>query len=96
MVGLNGIGSAPEPANTTQPGARGTREAARTVLERDGVKLSTEAKDMSEAVRLANTHPTSAEIRAEQIAQARHRLEQGAHRIQSFVRVVAARMSGYL
>ncbi|MBN2312235.1 MAG: flagellar biosynthesis anti-sigma factor FlgM [Candidatus Hydrogenedentes bacterium] len=98
MVGIQGIGSVPEPANTGQATGSGKKQAARTAtaVRSDDVLFSEEARGAAEAARLAEIAEADAEMRAEQVARAKQNIEQGTYKILDVVRVVAGRISKYI
>ena len=97
MVGVNGIVSVPEPSNVRKTEASAPRtDGAAARGAADGVKISREAHVAAEAVQAARVDSAGAQIRAERVEQAKRNLEQGAHRVQEVVKLVAARMANQL
>lgn len=93
MVGIEGIiPGAPDPASPTRAGARELPVGRRTESVQDTVLLSPEGQAASRVVQRVD--PTELEI--ERIARAKRNIEQGAHRLQSVLRQVAARVSRYI
>jgi len=99
MVGIQGIGAAPDPANTKQANGSGKRESVRTSLAvtRDDVTITEEAREAAERARMTAAANANAEaIRAEQVARAKQSIEQGTYKIVDVVRVVAQRISRFV
>jgi len=98
MVGINGIGGIPGPANPRQ--VRGTDNGITTqapsAADSDEVLLSDEAKVAAELARLMEAANRQSDVRAEAIERAKQNLEQGVHQILDVVRVVAARVAMHL
>lgn len=99
MVGIFGIGGGPVRANDVeQAQSRATREAApapkkpQTSADKDALAAS----DVARFAGLANMAASDADIRAERVAEAQRNIEQGIHRIQEVVQIVAARISRYI
>ncbi len=95
MVGLEGIGGVKRPANT-EPADLRSKKAARTPasVDKDSVAISSKAQGAAEATRLAGIEDP--ELRMERVERARANIEKGTYKMQSVVRMVAARMSKYL
>ncbi|MEA3364223.1 MAG: flagellar biosynthesis anti-sigma factor FlgM [Candidatus Hydrogenedentes bacterium] len=94
MVGVNGIVNVPEPSNVRKAEAPAPRQdVAAANKNADGIAISREAQAAAEAVQAARQDSPGAEVRAERIAEAKHNLEQGTHRVQEVVKLVAARMA---
>ena len=96
MVGLNGILGIPQPANTNQPKARGGVRDDQGNAAQDSVELSNQTQEASRADQLAEQSKAESEVRAERVAKAKENIENGTYKMQSVVRIVAARMSKYI
>ena len=97
MVGVNGIVNVPEPSNVRKAEAPAPRNGGVAAnVAADGFDISREAKAAAEAVQAMRLDAPGAEVRAERVAQAKRNLQQGAHRVQEVVKLVAARMSKQL
>ncbi len=98
MVGINGIGVIPEPANPRQARATENRIPAQAPNATDGDKvvLSDEAREAASLATLLEAANQQGEVRAEAVERARQNLEQGVHQILDVVRVVAARIAMHL
>ncbi|MBM3288848.1 MAG: flagellar biosynthesis anti-sigma factor FlgM [Candidatus Hydrogenedentes bacterium] len=96
MAGIQGIVGLTAPAGPGPAGERPNRRAgSRTDLALlDQVSFSAEAKGAAEASRLAAS--AADELRTQAVEEARRNIEQGAYKLQSVVRLVAARVSPYL
>ena len=94
MVGINGIGGIPEPLPDRPANVRDRkREVESASVREDGVQISPEAQEAASSARLAREGD---EIRAEQVAAARERIERGDFRLPEVVAEVARRLSKYL
>lgn len=97
MVGINGIGLTPEPANGTRGPAREPRtDFSGAWAVKDNVAISKEAQQASEAARALGASKTQSQYRAERVAEAKAKLEQGTYRIQEVVKLVASRVAVYV
>lgn len=97
MVGVNGIVNVPEPSNVRKAEAAVPRKDAATANKAaDGIAISREGQAAAEAVQAMRQDSLGAEVRAERIAEAKRNLEQGTHRVQEVVKLVAARMAKQL
>ena len=98
MVGINGIGGIPEPANPRQVRSTDNTVAgtASNATDGDEVFFSTEAKEAANVGRLIESASQQSQVRAEAIERARQNIEQGVHQILDVVRVVAARVAMHL
>lgn len=96
MAGIQGIAGLQVPGGNTPVGERpGRRNEVHTDSgQLDRVSISSEAKGAAEAARLAAA--AAEEVRAKAVEEARRNIEQGTYRLQSVVRLVAARISPYL
>ena len=65
-------------------------------MREDGVQISPEAQEAASSARLASLAREGDEIRAEQVAAARERIERGDFRLPEVVAEVARRLSKYL
>jgi len=92
MVGFQRVDGVPEPAIIAK--ANGNPAAPKTQTQvtaaKDEVLISDQARQVSEAVRMAKAK--SSELRAEQIAKAQQDLEQGTHRVVDLIRFIAGRV----
>ena len=93
MVGIQGIGGIPEPANNKQADGRDKEVRVEASSPRDGLEISQQAQEASNAARLVNQAMRDSEIRAERVAEAKAKVEQGAYRVQEIILQVAARLS---
>lgn len=97
MAGIQGINGAPEVANTRANQTRTRKEEeVRTEVRRDGVELSSEAKDAATAGRVIKAAGNDNGIRADKVAAARERLEQGSYKQEHVLRVVARNLLKYM
>jgi len=97
MVGIQGLGGIPEPANNRQaqgkdrPTAPVTPESAD-----DGVSISNEAAQAATAGNIIRQSGQADVIREERIEQAKQNIEEGIYRVQEVVLQVAARLSRFV
>ncbi len=97
MVGVNGIVNVPEPSNVRKAEAQAPRKDVVVAnAATDGVDISREAQAAAVAVQVVRLDSPGAEVRAERVAEAKRNLEQGTHRVQEVVKLVAARMAKQL
>lgn len=94
MAGIQGITGVPEPRSGTRTEGRSPAPAPSTAPTTDGVEISPEAAQAAgTGVVVGSGHE---EIRLERVAEARQRLEEGAHHLQEVVLSVAARLSKFV
>lgn len=98
MVGIESMGIAPVRANNTEQAIGRPRQAASTTnTVVDGVEISAEAQQASQATRLANQASAQQQaIRQARIEEARRKIEEGTYKVQSVVQFVAARLTKYV
>jgi hypothetical protein len=98
MIGFNGIGGLSDAANPSPSTGRARRFDERPVVTdtKDAVEFSSEAAEAAQVVRLASNGQTNDELRAARIEQARENLQNGTHKIQEVVEIVAARITEYI
>jgi hypothetical protein len=96
MVGIRGIFGVPGPANTELSSTQQRKAVTPAAAGQDAVAISQEAQEAAAAARLADTVERGSELRAEQVAEAKRRIEQATYRVQDVVRVVAARITKYI
>jgi hypothetical protein len=65
-------------------------------LLHDAVGLSGEAQAVAQAVQQSFVSVSLSEIRSERVAEAKLNLEQGAHRVQELIKLVAGRLTKFL
>ena len=97
MVGIQGLGGIPEPANNRQ--AQGKDRPSTPVTPAssdDDVSISTEAAKASAAGDIVRRSEESTDIRAERIEQAKQNIEEGTYRVQEVVLQVASRIAHYV
>lgn len=96
MAGIQGIAGLQLPGGNTPASERPNRrnEVRTDSGPLDHVSISAEAKGAAEAARMAAA--AAEEVRAKAVEEARRNIEQGTYRLQSVVRLVAARISPYL
>ena len=96
MIGVQGIGGVPEPANSNRADAHEKSSGVRqtSIFVRDEVQLSEEALAASRLTEMIEqAEERNAEVRAERVAELKSKLEQGSHKVNAVVRFVAARVS---
>ncbi|HOF38537.1 MAG TPA: flagellar biosynthesis anti-sigma factor FlgM [Candidatus Hydrogenedentes bacterium] len=97
MVGINGIGGIPEPLPDRPANVRDRkREVENASVREDGVQISSEAREAASSARLASLVRGGDEVRAEQVAAAKERIERGDFKLPEVVAEVARRLSKYL
>jgi anti-sigma28 factor (negative regulator of flagellin synthesis) len=93
MVGINGIGNVPELANTKPDSVRDRKKTdSSSVNKADGVQISSEAKQATEAARYAQLSQSQDDIRQKEVEEARQNIEQGTYKTVSTILQVAARV----
>ncbi len=98
MVGIHGIGEIPEPANTRQVQGRSKSpdSAPASATDGDGVQISQEAVEASQAADLVARTMDRSGLRHERVEQAKQNIEQGTYRVQEVVLQVAARLAQFV
>ena len=96
MVGVQGIGSIPEPANPRRAQGRASGFDAAGAEARDEVRISPVAQEAASVARLIEEAERQAEVRAEHVAEVKASLERGTYKLQEVVLQVAARVSRYV
>ena len=96
MVGVQGIGSIPEPANPRRVQGRASGFDAAGAEARDEVRISPTAQEAVSVARLLKEAERQAVVRAEHIAEVEASLERGTYKLQEVVLQVAARISRYV
>lgn len=97
MAGIQGINGAPEVANTRANQTRTRKEEeVRTQVKRDGVELSSEAKNAASAGRVMQSASSDSGIRPDRVAAARENLEQGSYQQEHVLRTVARNLLKYM
>jgi hypothetical protein len=97
MVGIPGIGFSTGPAIVTDPRARkSSAQNSSAPAPEDGLQLSPEGERASTVANFLSQSEAQDKFRAEQVAMAKQRIEEGSHRLQQVVYIVAARISKYL
>ncbi|MCL4218246.1 MAG: flagellar biosynthesis anti-sigma factor FlgM [Candidatus Hydrogenedentes bacterium] len=94
MVGIKGIGGVPEPqperpANVRE---RDRRDVRTETSERDDVNISSEAQEAASTARLVQVARQEPDIRADRVAEARQRIDNGEYKDLNVVREVAKRI----
>ena len=95
MVGIQGIGGTPDPANAKQVSDRAKAQAAAAPPAKDGIEISSEAQQASQVARFKELSPGDV-IREDRVAQAKQNLEQGIYRVQEVLLQVANRLAAYV
>ena len=96
MVGIQGIGEIPEPANSRQVQGRSKSPDSAPASATDGVQISQEAVEASQAGDLVARTVDQSGVRHERIEQAKQNIEQGTYRIQEVVLQVADRLAQFV
>jgi len=96
MVGVQGIGSIPEPANPRRAQQLAGGLDAADVEAHDEVRISPAGQEAASVARLLEEAERQAEVRAEHIAEVKASLERGTYKLQEVVLQVAARVSRYV
>ncbi len=98
MVGIQGVGGAPQPSNANQAAVNRYRKASEdAALFGDTLAISDAAKRAAEHARLVQAaSETGSDTLARRVEQAKENLEKGTHRIQSVLLKVAARIGAYI
>ena len=94
MVGIQGIAGVPEPVGGARVRGRSNAPAPSIGPSTDGIEISPQAAQASAAATRATEGQS--EVRLERVAEARQRIEDGAHRLQEVVLHVAARLSRFV
>ncbi len=93
MVGIQGIGEIPEPANSRQVQGRSKSSDSTPARATDGVRISEAAVKATEVADLVARTVDQSGLRHERIEQAKRNIEQGTYRIQEIVLRVADRLA---
>ena len=104
MVGIQGVNGVPEPKSDRPGKVRGDREsnaggsvgASGSSQTKDGVSISSEAKAAADVARVVNVSSTQIDIRADKVAAARERIENGEYKNPEVVAQVAQRLLKFL
>lgn len=97
MVGIKGVGGVPEPTPERPTNVRDRkREEVKSAPSQDGVQISSEAQEAAQASRLTQMAKQEPDVRADRVAAARERLEQGSYKESGVVAEVARRISRLL
>lgn len=95
MAGIQGIAGLAAPASTAPAPDRGSRADGRREPEPgDSALFSSQAVEASLRGKLVAA--SSDDFRDKRVEEARRRLEEGAHRVQTVLLKIAARISPYL
>jgi anti-sigma28 factor (negative regulator of flagellin synthesis) len=90
MAGIQGLGNIPEPVPGRTQNTRDKRpEDTKTSSARDGVQISSAAKDAATANRLTQLAAESPDIRPERVEQAKQNLANNNHKDMDVLRDVA-------
>lgn len=100
MAFVSGVGGgvSAEPARLAEANGRprrlepGTTDAS----DRDGVRISDDARQASEVQRFVEAAKADPEVRQERVEQARAQLEQGVNSVNDVLEAVAGRLSRYV
>ena len=104
MVGIQGVNGVPEPKPERTGKMRGERDSAPGSAvsstaggqAKDGVSISSEAKAAADVARVVNLSSTQSDIRADKVAAARERIENGDYKNPEVVAEVAQRLLKFL
>jgi flagellar biosynthesis anti-sigma factor FlgM len=104
MVGIQGLGGAPEPkpggpAKVRNDRGQESREVSSTAgnsSSEDNVSISSEAQAAVEVSRLVQAASTQTDVRADRVEAARARLEEGSYKDPAVVGQVADKILKYL
>ena len=94
MVGVHGIGGAPEPVKA-KPAPPRQEAAAHEAAKSDRVEISPAAVKASQGAQASHSTRRGSEIREDRVAAAKENLEQGVYRIQEVVLQVAERIGRF-
>lgn len=92
MVGIQGIGKTPEPANARQVQTKVEPSGEFSAGAKDGIELSARAIQAAKITRLEREQAGHSEIREARVAEAKQNLRDGVHRVQEAVLQVAGRI----
>ncbi len=97
MVGIQGVNGAPEPVGPKQVSSdRNRAPQTPAAPSQDGVEISAQASRAAAVQNAVQAASNQSEIREELVAEAKDRIEQGAHRLQEVVLQVAARVAQFV
>lgn len=104
MVGIHGVNGVPEPKPDRPGKVRGDRDsnasasvaASGSSPAKDGVSISDEAKAAADVARVVTLSSTQSDIRADKVAAARQRIENGDFKNPEVVAQVAQRLLKFL
>ena len=97
MEGVRGIGGVPEP-NPERPSAARDRQRSERQSEqvKDGVRISSEAQEVSNVARLLQAAEGDGDVRIEKVEEAKRRIEQKTYRLPEMVAEIARKLSKLL
>lgn len=97
MVGIQGLGGIPEPANNRQAQGKDKPSIPATpVSNDDDVTISSDAAKAAAAGNIVRQSEQTSEIRDERVEQAKQNIEEGTYRVQAVVLQVASRLTKYV
>ena len=97
MVGVNGIGDVPVPANSKRVDGRTVRrDKSEDRHVADGIAISPEAQQAASVSKAQQASKAESDIRTEKIAEAKRKIEEGSYKLSEVVTEVANRLTGYI
>lgn len=96
MVGIQGIGGVPEPAPERPANVRERKLDGAKAPAKDGVQISSEAKEAAGTARLVQIAKETPDIRADRVKAAREAIEREDFKLPEVMAEVAKRLARYL
>lgn len=96
MVGIQGIGGIPEPTPERPASVRERKLDEAKAPARDGVEISSEAKEAAGLAQLVQAAKKEPDIRPERVAEAKAAIEREDFKIPEVMAEVAKRLMRYL
>ena len=95
---VKGVGGIPEPApdRSAKVRDRARDDVKTSVSKEDGVQISEKAQEAASTARLVQLASADSGVRADKVAAAKERMEQGDFRLPEVVAEVAKRLDKYL
>ena len=94
MVGVKGVGGIPEPTPERPSNVRNRQKNdSQGVSSKDGVRISSEAKQAADVARLLEIAKNEPDIRPERVAAAKQAIEDGEFLLPGAIAEVAKRIS---
>lgn len=96
MVGITGIRELVEPVSDRRVQDRGSKDAPKVNVARDGVQFSEAAQEASSVAKFVELSESDSDLRQERVAEAKQNIEDGTYRVGQVVLQVAARIAIFI